>query len=283
MAFTSFTFLLSFPNLQRIATRRPVDPIIPPEDEDAEKFGCMVCYEVRREAMVSHVGCFKLICARDAITLLNNNMDCPNCRGILRTRDLQLTLFMKPTPIELQAIEEILYYCRNCDSRLTYESATNHYNDCSQENRYRAPEPILPRGRDPVQMIELVSNPVVAPVDRQPRSKCFVLYLNGIQLRTRSFTMRQTAQNIIDTIANLSDSDPNNITLYKFIHKKVDPSDSIATIAASPGAQYLMAFDCDNGMQNHTVNLIFQELGPTPTIPEPIAQNNDDWFPEEIW
>lgn len=104
------TQYLYYSDVRSIKLATPTRPIYQQTLASSEQVSRPICLEVKLESMVSHSSCFRLFCAHDALELLDNLQDCPNCRGFI----------VATTKLSLHMIDPLLTLSCTCNIVIIY-------------------------------------------------------------------------------------------------------------------------------------------------------------------
>lgn len=271
-------------NLTDIATLRAAarpKPIPPPLEETFERFKCMACWSYSLDNIVFHVECGRPICL-DCLEHLATSPNVPNavcgtCRGpiwnINHQYQEQLPLnFVRPTPNESWFMEElILYHCDECNSKMKYQIAVTHSH---LEFEDRHPAVVNPPSRaepeeEKVVRHEIVSNPVSRDTTSKLRAQ-FLVRIDGKRLWVRFYPRSKTVLDLRRAIAESTQRPIDKISVYKFIHVKLEDSATLHQVSIGDGLTHLAASTSEIDMENRNVNLYLRNIGEPPEV------NHDD-------
>lgn len=287
--------MLKLLDLIKISSQPNQYPILAPKSEYLETLTCEVCFNFTPYELVSHYLCRRLICAQCAINIIKSNLPkCAFCREDVFSQNAQdpnrepvgendllwgpdlspdpnpETKFLKPSKLEAEVIERILYHCNECNKDFNKIEALTHPNVCSRGPERHIPPPHIPTQSqdEPIKLIELVSNPINIP-GKYKRYRLCIIHNDGRQLVSKMFNRRLKGIDIKIEISNRIDRDVSSIRLFKFIHKEIDNDDIVDDFAPSEVATYLTSFTSFAELKNNSANLIFKNIGPPPHIDKP--------------
>lgn len=125
---------------------------------------------------------------------------------------------------------------------------------------------IAPRGQSELVHNELVSNPVPRGFDQivtRPQ-RLIVYYFNERQVASKMVNKNKTANYIKTQLANITDMKPEDINMFKFIHRELEDNSLVSEFVNTRGATYITAFPNKSELKDLSANLIFHELRPDP-------------------
>lgn len=274
---------LTIPELRSVLAQAPLAPCLEPHHQHLDRFLCPVCLEYQPDRMVMHNQCSVLICAQDALALLDDSQQCPTCRGPISPTDaLGPTRFIKILPIVQQFLDEIQFRCDSCQLIVTKTQAYEHHLSCPDAEPVRQPpENVPPRGLSRLVKNELVSNPVVEPQRTLRENRLLIYYYNGRQICTKMIPATYSGRQVRDQIAAIAGAERENLKIFKFIHREIASSDSVDDFAHTNGVTYISAYSDQNELSNRAAHLILHEIGPPPVLPR--AQAEPQEVEEEWW
>lgn len=118
---------------------------------------------------------------------------------------------------------------------------------------------------------ELVSNPPSDPFleDHSARHSLFIYHLNGRQIAARHVARNKTILDIKTQIADISNTERDNIKVYKFIHRELPESARVGDVANLGGATYVSAYNNLQPLGNITLTMLLDSIGPPPFVEPP--------------
>lgn len=279
---------ISYGDIQRLIARAPLPPAnMNPTLDTVEAFQCPVCLEVKIGQMVSHANCGRLVCASCIRELLDALQNCPTCRDPLMSvrgeRSSTLTLTM-PTRAEQITMDQAMFECPSCQATMKIEPAKSHHKECPGHRRHQPPSHIPPRGVQPIERVEVISNAYASPRPL-PTKRLVMAHFNGRQVKTKFFPKNKTAKDIKSTIATISETPMDQLKLFKFSHREIWDNETIDEIASEPGITHLAAFTDKPSLAERSAVLAFEEVGPPHVIPPPERPPRTsilDWTQEEL-
>lgn len=84
-----------------------------------------------------------------------------------------------------------------------------------------------------------------------------------------------TALELKRKIAGFTSVDVDKIQLVKFFHRVIQDHVKVENIANTDGACFISAWSDQRSLSNHTVNLLFEDVGTCPLTEEDKAQQRD--------
>lgn len=262
---------LTYSEIQSYVARATLPPTIPMASSYREALECPVCLESRPYSMLAHTECGRLICGSCIIALLDANHHCPICRGRLRANiwdDSSEPMIRKPSPIEQKFIENIQYSCEACSTSLNRAEALMHHQTCIASSRHQPPPYIPPRGVNPIERTELVSNAISDAADWKSYIP-IILHYNGKQICTKIFGKNKTASHVKIALAKQIGIPAESFKLYKFSHREIRETIRVADLVDSPGSIYLSAFSDKTGLSTNAANILLEDVGPPHQIDVP--------------
>lgn len=254
-------------------------PILEPTEDSFGKFECSACFNYHHKMMLIHSkGCFRATCAMCIISIVEHSLAdnrtplCPQCRGKLlesernATSRLQVT---RPTPNEQFWLDKVLFKCRDCGDEMLESLAYEHPATCQSrlEQQHHPPPSIPPRGREPFEKCEIVSNPAQSDGIRRPE-RLLSHHFNGRQTVTRFVRTNHTIRSEQIRLARKAKVSPADITTIKFSHIRCHPDATIGDVAVGPGVTHLAHFTNRTNIAEKLVYLTLEELGSTPDLHE---------------
>lgn len=277
--------------LYRLSNEAPRPPLLPPLDDEADIFTCPICLEFKPAHIVIHSNCGRAFCAADAANLVVSGQSCPLCRGPLQKADRSRTKFELPRVLERHAIEQVRFECPSCNAKLYLDDALSHPKLCLTQNRRHVPPVHIPTSIDNiVRRNELVSNPREPNPDKTPEhNRLIIFHHNGEQVLSACYNPNWEMERVKFDLARKLWVSPSNINLFKFIHIGIDDHAIVRDVCHSRGATHLTSFNLPPNLEDLTINLNFDEEGPPPYVPRPVAPphggpqqpNNPNNNPEE--
>lgn len=220
--------------------------------------------------MVVHSECRRFICALDAIKLLDENMHCAYCRGSLKQDVSDVTsqsTFQRPSPNDQFSMDKIQFQCQHCSETFPRETARNHNSTCEENpirEAHQPPAPLQPRGLAPLVRREVISNNIAD--DTPERSERLVIYHhNGVQIKTRMHSPLLTVKQLKSFIANITDTQPEELQMVKFIHRVLEDDLLLSDVARTDGSTYLATFSDLQDVRGRALHLTLEDVG-TPHI-----------------
>lgn len=275
---------LYYSDIQRLITQSPRMPLLTPTSESSDPFTCPVCLEINL-AMVMHFSCGNIICAPDAISLIENEQNCPMCRGELVDEDRSLPTKLAKVPAPLQSFVDLIQYkCEICAEKFSYAEAIHHHKNCTVKTSTLRPNhpPHVPiRGQEPLVRCEIISNPPTTNThERNVRpSRLLIYHHEGVQIRAKFVCENWTAARVKRQISDLTGDKVDNIKLFKFIHTEIPNDAVVKDFARANGANHISSFVTKDRLADCCAHLIFHEIGPTPYLPNRNVNLDED----EAW
>lgn len=277
---------LYYSDIQHLIVHAPRIPMLTPTSESSDPFVCPVCLELNL-AMVMHSTCGNIICAPDAITIIDNesNSNCPMCRGSLVEEDRSQRTRLTKLPAPLQSfVDRIQYKCEKCSEEMPYDQATQHHNNCSSQKppaRPNHPPQVPVRGLEPLVRCEITSNPPTQNVyERNVRpSRLLIYHHEGVQIRSKFVNENWTAARVKQQLSDLTGDRAEDIRLFKFIHTEIQNNAVVKEFARANGANHISSFVTKSQLSERCAHLIFHEMGPPPYLPN----RNVNQQEEELW
>lgn len=253
-------------------------PILPLHSADSI-VTCPICSDCKPFKLVTHANCDSTYCIDCILELFNQGeKTCPLCRSNLLTGTANVSSFIGLTKLEQGFIDNLLFFCKDCNQSIGYNSAIQHHTNCLGVERHQPPSDIPTRGDSNLIYNELVSNPTnCPPPDAGTRRFWFNVYHDGKQILTSTTGPNQTVDHIKGKIVKvLSQTGPGNVTrdqikIYKFSHEELNESLTAREILTNKGINYLTSSSSTSPLSlqplsQHTAHLIFHEAGPKPHI-----------------
>lgn len=243
-------------------------PLMEPTQASSEILTCPVCLEFKIDKMLIHLNCMRILCSNCVLVLIDQQKDCPLCRGQVNEL-LEATFFIKPPPIIQQFIDNVDYECSACLSTMKIGPAKEHHKTCSREPpRHQPPSYIPPRGLEPLERRELVSNPITQRASFES-SRLIIYHHNGSQICSKMIPGMKTVRDLKQQVSDITGADMEGLKMFKFYHKELNDWEKVGHVAANDGANYLSTFTNFQELSTRTANIILQELGPPPRVEKP--------------
>lgn len=259
--------LLTFSEIREISNRADLPLLLNPTQDSIGLMDCQICNCYRPRGMILHARCRRFVCALDAINLLENNMNCPFCREVLRNSDYHVTsrtIFTRPSPNDQFFMDKIKFQCTFCEVELLLEEAKQHNASCSRNparSKHQPPAPLQPRGLAPPVRREVISNNVADDRPERPE-RLIVFHHNGTQIKTRMHNSLMTIRELKSFVSNLTGVQIENLQMVKFIHKVLVDDDILDDVAHTDGCTYLATFSELSDVRGRSLHLILEEVGP---------------------
>lgn len=275
---------LSYNDLLTMVARAPPAPTLEPTSASVGPYECPICFQCKPGATVLHSQCLRVICAKDAMDLIDLNpilRKCPWCRGALREDDWNATSrinIIKPTPNDVHWLEQVKYQCQGCNAEMAYKEACEHPTRCDHlPQPRRPPDHINPwRAGPTIQRYEVVSNPssetgpTPGTKSERPRDRLIIHHYNGRQFVSKFHRQAETIYSVKTRLADMTGAYASDIKIYKFVHRELPDDARVGEVTSKFGSTYLASLTTPvPDLSNRTAMVVFEEAGPPLLIPPP--------------
>lgn len=259
---------LTYTQARDLLTKSPRPPTLKPTRESVGPYACIICDKYVPGQMIWHVLCGRYYCVQDVLDIGPTGSRCAGCFKPLvvnPANPFSHLEFSLPTFNDLYWIERIQFECASCGIQLLLKSAKFHPQSCPCDDRRRPPPHIHTRGLEPIERIEITSQPYELKHSEE-KDRLLVMSLNGQQVLSRFAHRNKTMGQVKEKLARFTHNEPADLKIFKFYHRVVPDHLTVDTVAPREGACYLAAFTNTRDLETRVAHLVLEEVGPPPAV-----------------